>query len=51
LKFGLALLIGNAVLRNEPYTSAGVTAAFACSINAAIPAACGVAAEVPKKFG
>ena len=51
LKFGFALAIGSAVFCNELYTRAGVTVALACRINAAIPAACGVAAEVPKKFG
>ncbi len=43
--------IGKAVLRSAAYTCVGVAAVFDCSISAAIPAACGVAAEVPKKFG
>jgi hypothetical protein len=50
-KFGDDVLIGNALPRNAWYICAGVSAGLACSISAAMLATCGVAAEVPKKFG
>src|ERR1700719_178658 len=43
--------MGAALIRSALEICAGVTAALDCSISAARPAACGVAAEVTKKLG
>src|ERR1700689_458230 len=43
--------MGSAVCSSAVVISPAVNAGFACHSNAAAAAACGAAAEVPKKFG